>query len=111
MYLYEFDDTNPLVTSIVVAIDQLKSDLENKKVDFDWDVDTLLKYFQKYNIILDREDLINMVGKPPLNKLVKNIQGDKVVFVGQEEVKTGSMGSNPDSKKTVAQMAKKALKK
>lgn len=111
MYLYEFDDTKPMVPSIVVAVDQLKSDIENKKINLDWDVETLLKYFQKYDLNLDRSDLMNMLGKPPLNKIVKTIQGDKVVFVGQEEAKLSGGASSPDAKKTVAQMAKKALKK
>lgn len=110
MFLFEFDDTKPLVGSIVVAVDQLKSDLEDENINFDWDIDTLLQYFQKYDIILDKTDLYNMVGKPPLNQVIKNIQGDKVVFVGQEETKAPSVAST-DTKKTVQSMAQKALKK
>jgi hypothetical protein len=110
MYLFEFDNTKPLVGSIVVAIDQLKSDLNDSQVNFDWDIDTLLKYFQKYDIILDKTDLYNMVGKPPLNQVIKNIQGDKIIFVGQEELSPPAVQST-DNKKTVATMAQKALKK
>jgi hypothetical protein len=109
MRLYEFDNTKPLVGSIVVALDQLKSDIEDEQVNFDWDVETLLQYFQKYDIILDKTDLYNMVGKPPLNQVIKNIQGDKVVFVGQEESKGVSPPAS-DNKKVVQQMANKALK-
>lgn len=112
MHLFEFDNIDPLVDSIVVAVDQLKSDLEKSEIDFDWDVDTLLKYFQKYDIILDRSDLEEMVKKAPLNKIVKNIQGDKVIFKGQEQDKLTASGSpNKDAKKTVSQMAKKAMKR
>lgn len=109
MFLFEFDNTKPLVGSIVVAIDQLKSDLEDQKINFDWDVDTLLQYFQKYDIILDKTDLYNMVGKPPLNQVIKNIQGDKVIFKGQEQTKAVDKPAS-DDKKVVAQMAKRSLK-
>lgn len=106
----EFDD--PLVPKIVAVTDQLKSDLEKENVNFDWDVDTLLKYFQKYDVILDRTDLYKMLEKPPLNSVISNIEGDKVVFKGQETAKLPQSNSSPeDSKKTVAAMAKKALKK
>ena len=111
MRIYEFDIQEPLVSKIVTVSDQLKSDLEKDEMDFEWDVDTLLKYFQKYDINLDREDLYSMIKVPPLKNVIKNIQGDKVVFVGQENLTTvpPSSGSE-DNKKIVSQMAKKAMK-
>jgi len=111
MRLYEFDIQEPLVSTIVAAADQLKSDIEQDELGFEWDVDTLLKYFQKYDIHLDREDLYSMIKVPPLKNIIKNIEGDKVVFVGQENETTPapSTGSE-DSKKVVSQMAKKAMK-
>jgi UDP-N-acetylmuramate-alanine ligase len=112
MRLIEFDIQEPLVAKIVTATDQLKSDIEKDNLDFEWDVDTLLKYFQKYDINLDREDLYSMIKVPPLKNVIKNIQGDKVVFVGQENqtAPASSTGSSEDSKKVVSQMAKKAMK-
>jgi hypothetical protein len=110
MRLFEFDD--PLVTQIVTVTDQLKNDIEKENVDFDWDVQTLLNYFNRYGITLDTEDLYQMIQKPPLNSVIANIQGDKVVFKGQETASLPKSTSSPqDSKKTVAAMAKKALKK
>lgn len=109
MRLYEFDD--PLVTQIVAVTDQLKTDLEKQNVDFNWDVNTLLKYFQRYGINLGVDDLYQMVKKPPLNDVITNIQGEKVIFKGQETPALPSSNAKPeDSKKTVAAMAKKALK-
>ena len=112
MRLFEFDIEKPLVPKIVAVIDQLKSDIEDDETNFEWDVDTLLKYFQKYDINLDREDLFSMIEVPPLKYLIKNIQGDKVVFVGQESetAPVAATGSSEDSKKVVSQMAKKAMK-
>jgi hypothetical protein len=110
MHLYELVDEEPIVASIVAATDQLRNDLENKKVSFDWDVDTLLQYFRKYDVDLDVSDLYSMIKQPPLNKVVKNIQGDKVIFKGQEEKKI-EKPKNTDDKKVVKQMAKQAMSK
>jgi len=110
MHLYELVDEEPIVASIVAATDQLRNDLENKKISFDWDVDTLLQYFRKYDIDLDVSDLYSMINQPPLNKVIKNIQGDKVIFKGQEQEKIEKPKGTNDEK-VVKQMAKKALKK
>ena len=106
MLLYEFDETKPLATSIVAVSDQLKTDLEQGKVN-GWTVDQLLQYFQQYDIVLDRKDLYNMIKTPPLKNVIANIQGDKVVFRGQE---TPAPESESDSKKIVKSMADKAAK-
>lgn len=115
MRLYEFEP-DPLVTQIVTVTDQLKDDLENNKLDpppEEWTVDDLLEYFQKYDIILDlKQDLFNMIQKPPLNDVISNIQGDKVIFKGHEPSEAPDVGSTTpeDQKKVVAQMAKRAIK-
>lgn len=49
-----------------------------------------------------------MIKVPPLKNVIKNIQGDRVVFVGQEEPKAYDAPKD-DKKKTVAQMAKHAM--
>ena len=95
MRLFEFDDPGSLVTKLIAVSDQLHTDLDNKKTQADMTVDKLLSYFQKYDI-----------KKPPLNQLISNIQGDKVIFKGSEEPEL------PDDQKkdTVAAMAKRAMK-
>lgn len=106
MRLFEFDDPGSLVTKLIAVSDQLHTDLDNKKTQADMTVDKLLSYFQKYDIVLDKMDLYNMIKKPPLNQLISNIQGDKVIFKGLEEPEL------PDDQKkdTVAAMAKRAMK-
>lgn len=106
MFLFEFDDTKPLVTKIVIATDQLEKDVEKGLVQ-GWSVDDLLDYFAKYNVILDKSDLYSMIQKDPLKQVIKNIQGSEVVFKGENESET-----QPDqNKKIVKQMANKALTK
>ena len=110
MFLFEFDQDAALVSKIVALTSQLEQDLDNGKIGDDFTVDRLLDYFQNYDVILDANDLYNMIKVPPLKTIIKNIQGDKVVFVGQEETKKKYDTSAGDDKKTVAAMAKRAMK-
>ncbi len=48
-----------------------------------------------------------MIKKPPLKNKISNIQGDKVIFKGQE---TPVEPEEEESKKVVKQMAQKAMK-
>ena len=111
MRLFEFDrpDLDPAYR---VAVDRLKTDLDNGKLNFDMTTDQLLKYFYDQKIILDVTDLYNELlptSKSPLKQVIANIKGDEVIFKGQPD---GS--DNPEQKteqeKTVAKMAKKAMK-
>lgn len=108
MRLYEFDGESAYVTKIVALSNQLKNDLDNGEIPLDFSVDRLQDYFRRYDVILDRDDLYNMIKQPPLKDVIRNIQGDKVVFKGQN-----APGEAPqdENQKVVAQMAKSALKK
>lgn len=108
MRLFEFDSgSGSAIAKIVIAADQLKDEAKAGKLK-DWDVDKLLNYFQDYDIILDRTDLYDMIKRPPLKSLIKNIKGDEVVWTGQEETATPEP---TETEKTIQQMAKKALKR
>ena len=106
MRLFEFDPQNALATKIVAATDQLKTDLDNGKIQPNWSLDKLLDYFQRYDIILDPKDLYNMIKQPPLKNVISNIQGDKVVFKGQA---SSTEMPQDQSKQVVAQMAQSAM--
>lgn len=110
MRLYEFEDANPLTVKIITVADQIKNDINEKGIMYNWDVDTLLKYFRKYGITLDKNDLFNMIQKPPLKNLIKNIEGDKIVFKNQQDLDSPDMPQD-QGQKIVNTMAKKALKK
>lgn len=110
MFLYELD-TNVIAPKLVALVNQLKQDLDDGEVSTDFTVDQLLNYFQNYDVILDVNDLYNMIKVPPLKKLITNIQGDKVIFKGQEESQPEYDAPESDDKKTVAQMANRAMKK
>lgn len=107
MRLFEFDGPDPLLTKIVTVSDQLKS-LVDKGSAKDWTLDQLISYFQKYDVSLDKKDMYNMIKKPPLKDVISNIQGDKVIFKGDESVE-----ASPDTdtnQNVVSQMAHNAMK-
>jgi hypothetical protein len=113
MLLFEFDQRQDSATiaQIVALINQLEQEIEDGEVDpNNYSVDNLLDYFQQYDIILDANDLYNMIKVPPLKDVISNIQGDKVVFKGHQG-KTTLDAPEDEDKKTVAKMAKHALKK
>lgn len=109
MRLFELDDTKSMATTIVAISDQLKSDLDRNKIDTkDYTLDKLLSYFHKYDVIIGKDDLFNMIKKDPLKGVISNIQGQKVVFKGHEEEK---VSAKPEKEKeTVSKMAHKAMK-
>jgi hypothetical protein len=110
MLLYEFDTNSAMVSKIVALTNQLKRDKDDGKIGDDYTVDQLLQYFQKYDVILDKNDLYNMIKVPPLKGVIKNIQGDNVIFVGQEEKAPAEKPKGTDNEKVVQQMAQRAMK-
>ena len=60
MRLYEFGD-DPKLTKLIAAVDQLKLELDQGKIQHNWTLDELLKYFRKFDLVLSPEDIYNMV--------------------------------------------------
>jgi hypothetical protein len=108
MNLFELFDPDVMVTKLVAVTDQLKSDIEDKKTNPEMSTTDFLKYLKKYDIIVDRTDLYDMIKKMPLKNLISNIQGEKIEWRGNEEAPE----ETPDekSKETVAKMAQQAAK-
>ena len=106
MFLFELED--PEVVKFAAIVSQLKSELDNGNIDPNWTTDRLVDYFQQNGINLDVTDLYDMIQKPPLNMLISNIQGDNVVFKG-EETDTQNPGET-QSQEVVNQMAQSAMK-
>ncbi len=109
MLLYEFTEPNSLLIQLVATIGQLTSSIDSGQEKPDWTVDELLRYLKDSNIILDRSDLLDMVSNPPLNHSIANIQGDNVIFKGQESEEAGEQDED-ENKKIVKQMAAHATK-
>ena len=100
------DRENALVTKIAAITNQLKQDVEDGSIPEEYTVDNLLDYFRSYDVILDVTDLYNMIKVPPLDRLISNIQGDDVIFKGNEPAPEAEPDEN---QKIVAQMAQNAM--
>lgn len=107
MFLFELE--NPEVVKFTAIVSKLKNDVDTGKIDTDnFTTDDLLKYFEKVSINLDINDLYDMIKNPPLSNVIKNIQGDKVVFKGHDD--TPVSPDETQSQKVVDQMAQSAMK-
>lgn len=109
MFLFELDGADPLSTKLIVLVNQLKADVESGVVDpSNYTTEEFLDYLQdKGDIVLDVTDLYDMIKNPPLNTVIKNIQGDQVIFKGHDDTP-----ENPDetqSQQVVQQMAQSAM--
>ena len=107
MLLYELDLPEPLVVKLVAISGQLKSEIDQGKQKKDWTIGELLSYYKANGIIIDRTDLFDMIKSPPLDKLISNTKGDRIIFKGQKDDETMP---KDDSQKVVKQMAKDAMK-
>jgi hypothetical protein len=107
MRLFELSNPNPLLVRLVAVTSQLTSEIDSGDQHSDWSVDELLQYYKDNDIILAKEDLYDMIKKPPLKNKISNIQGDKVIFKGQD---SPMEPEEEDNKKVIDQMAHKAMK-
>lgn len=106
MKLFEFDASD-LQVKLAASTNQLKSNIDAGQDKPDWTVPELLQYYRDNDIIIDKSDLYKIIQTYPLKNYISNIQGDKVIFKGQQaEVEPQS----DDSDKIVKQMAKDAMK-
>jgi hypothetical protein len=107
MRLFELSNPNPLLVRLVAVTSQLTSEIDSGDQHSDWTVDELLQYYKDNDIILAKQDLYDMIKKPPLKNKIDNIQGNKVIFKGQD---SPIEPEEEDSKKVIDQMAHKAMK-
>ena len=100
-----------LAASIIAVSNHLQQQVETGEINPDnYTVDDLLDLFQSQDIILDVQDLYTMLDKPLLKGIISNIEGDKVVFKGDEPVSMDPNEQPDDSQKVVANMANSAMK-
>ena len=113
MRLYEFASNDKLlVTKIAALSDQLHNDIKNGRITPNFTTDMLLDYFRKYNVVLDKKDLYNMILTYPLKNIISNIQGDQVIFKGMPQQPAAPDSPPPEqSKEIVSKMAHKAAGK
>jgi len=107
MRLFEFSGKDPIFSKLVVLSNQLKSDVDSGKIKDEWTTDNLLDFLSKNGINVGEPDIFDMVKKPPLSKVISNINNDVVTFKGQQQPEAPT----PDqSQEVVKQMAQSAMK-
>ena len=110
MRLFEFASADSPTNSpedLIVAIDRIKTDVDNKKIPTKISTDAFLKHLrEKYNVILDKSDLMNMYNQEPLKSVVKNINDKFIMFSDTEN----EIDAKDDNREIVKQMAKNASK-
>lgn len=108
MFLREFTEPDPIVIKMVALTSQLKSDIDMGRAPANWTLDELLKFYNDHGIVLGKESMYDAIKHPPMNKFISNIQGDTVVFKGQQGDTDDQSADEND--KIVQQMAKSAMK-
>jgi hypothetical protein len=109
MRLFEFAGKDPIITKLVVLSDQLKSAVDNGEIQGEWTTEQLLDFLATNDVNVDTPDIYDMVKKPPLSKVISNINNDVVTFKGQEQPDLPTPDQN-QSQEVVKQMAKSAMK-
>lgn len=119
MYLYELDNEQDEVNSILVAADRLEDLRKQGQLKNNWSLYQLTKWLNGYlyqinsDLILTDKNVLDMVGsdKNPFKKSISNIQNGEVVFIGNQGKPPPEPQSSEKSTDVVDKMAKKALKK
>ena len=109
MRLYEFAGKDPIITKLIVLADQIRSDLDSNEIQGDWTLEQLLNFLAANHVYVDEPDIYDMVKKPPLNKVISNIENDVVTFKGLDQPELPAPDKN-QSQQVVQQMAKNAMK-
>ena len=109
MRLFEFAGTDPIISKLVVLSDQLESAIENKEIQGEWTLEQLLNFLAANKVYVGEPDIYDMVKKPPLNKVISNINNNVVTFKGLEQPDLPTPDQN-QSQQVVKQMAKSAMK-
>ena len=82
MRLFEFAGKDPIITKLVVLTNQLESAISSNEIEGEWTLEQLLNFLAANNVYVDEPDIYDMVKKPPLNKIISNINNDVVTFKG-----------------------------
>lgn len=109
MRLFEFAGKDPIVMKLVVLADQLQSAIDSGEIKGEWTVEQLINFLSANHVNVDEPDIYDMVKKPPLSRVISNINNDIVTFKGQEQPELPSPDKNK-SQEVVKQMAKSAMK-
>ena len=97
---------------LVALAEFLSGRLEDTAAEVGISTKAFLQMAARVGVIVDRDDLMDLVEKEPLNNLVSRVEQDKIIFKGSDPGSAEQSGMSVDqAQKTVDKMAKRAAKK
>jgi hypothetical protein len=109
MRLVEFD-TSTIDTEELIALSQfLLARAEDTGAEKRISVSAFLKIAGDMGISFTKDQLLSQASLPPLNNLIANVEGDEIIFKGNETPDTTMSVSNAQN--VVNTMSKRALNK
>lgn len=115
MKILEVDDfvgATPDPDKLIGLIDFLAGRAENTNSRKQISQDALISIAQSLDIPINKRNIVDIVGQPPLSNLLEPLEpnsNDPVVFKGAEEPPDDAKMTVPKAQKIVSQMAKSAL--
>lgn len=109
MLIREVDEKNQNIQKLVALSQFLLSRAEDTDAQKQISVNSFLQLAANQGISLTQDRLLDLSQQPPLNNLIQDIQGDDIIFKGQEEV--APTMTVDQARRTVDSMAKRAAKK
>lgn len=112
MKLYEFDDIDRDAIRITGIVSQLLSRIKDTDFKGKYSLKSLLNTLSEKGYDIDRGEFLDMIKNPPLKNIIANVQGDRVVFKGEEQETDDNLAVDQDeTSDTLEKMAKRAEKK
>lgn len=112
MLLYEFDLDNAEMIKLTGVVSQVFNSVKDTGFNKEYSLTSLINTLEERGLDLNKEDFVEMIKKPPLNNLIANIKGDKIIFKGESSSDSEDNSQAPDkSTSTLEKMAKRAAKK
>lgn len=74
-------------------------------------VNAFIQLAANQGISLTREQLIDLSQKSPLNNLIANVEGDEIIFKGEDSSEVSNKMTVDQARKTVDTMAKRATRR
>ena len=108
MRLFEFANDDPLRVKLTAVSSQLKARYAETNSEKPLSTDAFLNILQQNDIDVEKTDLYDMVKKEPLVNIIKNINGNEVIFKGQQGSEEPEQGQG-ENEKIRSQMASKAI--
>lgn len=106
----DYESSDSLRVNLTGILSQIRGRIEDTGANKTISLDALLNKLQDAGITLSKRQFIDMIDDVPLKKIIANVSGNKVVFMGQSDDEETDSLDPEQSTKTLEKMAKRASK-